>query len=136
MMCSISPVRDGPGADLVEVGRGVAALGEVDAGEQRVEAGDLVFPVVREPCPDAGSARAGGETVAEVEVMPGVPRTAAASRVVRPSARSRRQVRARGCDVAQGVGGSRRGQVSEFFCWKSCAASARSPLGRERAGLG
>ena len=35
----------GPGADLVEVGRGVHALRQVDAGQQRVEQRDLVVPV-------------------------------------------------------------------------------------------
>ena len=36
----------GPGADLVEVGRGVPALGEVDAGQQCVEQRDVDVPVV------------------------------------------------------------------------------------------
>lgn len=61
----------GPVADLVEAGRGVAALGEVDAGEKGVEA--RVVPAVCACHSKAVIAEgAGGGEVAEVDMVTGV----------------------------------------------------------------
>jgi hypothetical protein len=62
----------GPGANLVEVGGGVIALGEVDAGEKRVEGREFVVPVVCARCLEAVIAEGtGGGEVAEIQEVAG-----------------------------------------------------------------
>ena len=64
------PSSRGPGADPVEVGGWIVALGKVDAGEESVEHGEFPIPIVCARRFQALIAKgAGGGEVAEVEVM-------------------------------------------------------------------